>query len=216
VVAIGRVIIGDVAATLVDLAVRGYLAVEQDTAADHGDWLLTRAGAGHRSDSLLEYEQILLSGLPRDATTCRLSALAGQFPETLDRMRTAVTQDAVHRGWLKHLHHDERTEQGEELAMRIRAFQRELRSLKSTSGTSALDGRLLPYALHFGLAQPDQDRLVSFAHAWRAMFADLPGWRPPERKQAPVPSDSDQVSKASIDEQMMDPTVGLGVWLAGG
>jgi hypothetical protein len=50
VVMLGRVIIGDIATTLVDLAVRGVLAVEE-----HGQagWLLGAGRTGHRQDALL-------------------------------------------------------------------------------------------------------------------------------------------------------------------
>jgi hypothetical protein len=47
VIAIGRVIIGDVAATLVDLALRGLLRIDEDTAAADGGWLLTLAVGAH-------------------------------------------------------------------------------------------------------------------------------------------------------------------------
>jgi hypothetical protein len=212
VVAIGRVIIGDVAATLVDLAVRGYLRVEQDPADGNSSWVITAdPGGAQRSGSLLEYEQTLLAGLSR---ACKLSAAAAQLPDTLDKMRTAVIRDAVHRGWLKRMHHDERTEEGEQVATRARAFQRQLRSLKSSAGVSAFAGRLLPYALHFGLADPDQDPLVRFAHSFAAVLADLPGWRPPEHTRPPMVL-SEVLEKPSIDQQMMDPLVGAGVWLTG-
>jgi hypothetical protein len=42
VVTLGRVIMGDIAVTLVDLIQREFLAVEETT--DHGDWLLTLRG----------------------------------------------------------------------------------------------------------------------------------------------------------------------------
>ena len=143
-----------------------------------------------------------------------LSAAASLLPDTLDKMRAAVIRDAVHRGWLKHMHHDERTEEGEQVATRARAFQRKLRSLKSSAGSSAFAGRLLPYALHFGLTDPDQDPLVGFAHAFAAVLADLPSWRPAEHTRAPMEL-SEVLEKPSIDQQMMDPWVGAGVWLTG-
>lgn len=212
VVVIGRVIIGDVAATLVDLALRGYLRVEQDPADGNSGWVISTAADGaQRPGSLLEYERILLAGL---SPAGKLSEAATELPDTLDKMRAAVIRDAVQRGWLKHMHHDERTEGGEQLATRTRAFQRKLRSLKSSSGASAFAGRLLPYALHFGLADQDQDPLVRFAHAFAAVFADLPGWRPPEHTRPPMVL-SEVLEKPSIDQQMMDPLLGAGVWLTG-
>lgn len=40
---LGQVIIGDVAATLVDLAVRRLLRVQEPDGRDSGDWLLSPA-----------------------------------------------------------------------------------------------------------------------------------------------------------------------------
>jgi hypothetical protein len=216
VIAIGRVIIGDIAATLVDLALRGLLRIDDDNAAADGGWRLTLAvGARSRSaQSAVEYEQVLIEGVAGAGRTGSLSVLASQLPNTLEKTRHAIVRDAVHHGWLHHLHHDQRTDQGEELVVRIRAFQRDLRYLKSAEGPKALTGRLLPYALHFGLTDPDQDLLVRFAYAFTATFADLPGWRPPEHTRPPIVL-SEVLEKPSIDEQMMDPMVGAGVWLTG-
>jgi hypothetical protein len=216
VVAVGQVIIGDVAATLVDLAQRGLLRIDADTAAADGGWLLTAAvGARSRSaQSAVEYEQVLIEGVAGADKRGSLSVLASQLPDTLEKTRHAIVRDAVHRGWLHHLRHDQRTDRGEELVLQIRAFQRDLRHLKSAEGPEALTGRLLPYALHFGLTDPAQDLLVRFAHAFTATFADLPGWRPPEHTRPPIVL-SEVLEKPSIDEQMMDPMVGAGVWLTG-
>jgi hypothetical protein len=46
VVMLGRVIIGDIATTLVDLAVRGMLAVEEEEQHGQGGWLLGAGGTG--------------------------------------------------------------------------------------------------------------------------------------------------------------------------
>jgi len=212
VVAVGRVIIGDIAATLVDLAQRDLLRIEEDTAAADAGWLLTLAvGARSRtSESAVEYEQVLIEGVAAAGKTGSLSVLASQLPVTLEKTRHAIVRDAVHRGWLHHLHHEERTELGDELVVRIRAFQRDLRHLKSADGPQALSDRLLPYALHFGLTDPTQNLLVRFAHAFTATFADLPGWRRPEHTRPPMVL-SEVLEKPDIDQQMM----GAGAWLVG-
>jgi hypothetical protein len=77
--------------------------------------------------------------------------------------------------------------------------------------------RRLPaaYALHFGMAERDQLPLAGFAHAWVAAFASLPGWHQlPARR--PDFDEPDAVAKPSIDEHVIDPNVGLGIWLTGG
>ena len=64
---LGRVIIGDIAVTLADLAVRGLLTV--GPASD--DWLLTpNDSADHDA---LDYERRLLAGLAHAGTPARLS-----------------------------------------------------------------------------------------------------------------------------------------------
>jgi hypothetical protein len=174
---IGHVIIGDIAATLVDLAGRGLLQVESTGAGD--DWLLTPSAPGEHE--LTPYEQILLQGLSDPGDASQLTSLAGRFAAVLDKTRAAVIHDAVHHGWLKHLHHAERTPAGQELTHRIRAFQRDLMHRQSERGPAGLDGPLLPYALHFGMISGDEIPLARFAHAWVATFKDLPGWKPAVR-----------------------------------
>lgn len=99
----GRVIIGDVAATLVDLALRGLLRIDEEAAAD-GGWQLTLAVASRSrsAQSALEYEQVLIAGVAGVGETGSLS------------------------------------DQGEELVVRIRVFQRDLRHLTSAEGPRRL------------------------------------------------------------------------------
>jgi hypothetical protein len=137
-VVLGRVILGDIASTLVDLAMRKLVRVE----SEDGGWTVGSLAASaprHRLDSLLHYEEVLLEGL---AEASSLSSLATSQPHTLDRTRAAIVHDAVHRGWLKHLSHDERTEEGEALAIRVRAFQREMRRMKNAGEGEAFAGPL--------------------------------------------------------------------------
>jgi hypothetical protein len=146
VVAIGRVIMGDVAATLVDLAVRDQLRIDEDTTAADAGWLLTPAAVSRprSSDSIVDYEQVLLEGIAGAGKTRSLAALASQLPATLEKTRHAIVQDTVRHGWLHHLHHEERTKQGDELVVRIRAFQHDLRHLKSAEGPQAFTGGYSP------------------------------------------------------------------------
>lgn len=180
VIVIGRVIMGDVAVTLVDLAQRMLLTVSE--AREDGEWLLNPlvgGASGRQQGQLLEYEKRLLDGLIAVGTPTRLSALASRFGTALDETRLALVREAVHRGWLRHLHHDQRSPKGEDLARQVRSFQRDLRRLKASGEQEALAGVLLPYALHFGLISDAQIPLARFAHAWVRAFADQPGWAPP-------------------------------------
>ncbi len=137
VVILRRVIIGDIASTLVDLSIRHLLRVEEHD-GEAGGWLvspLPAAASRHRRESLLSYERILLDGLPQAGAAASLPSLAPLMPGVLKRTRAALVHDAIHRGWLRHLHPDQRTDAGEELAGRIRAFQHGLRQVADEQGT---------------------------------------------------------------------------------
>jgi hypothetical protein len=198
VVVLGRVIMGDIAVTLVDLIQRELLAVEETT--DQGDWLLTpiaKSAARQQHDPVVDYEKQLLNGLSEGGGTSRLSSLTDGFGKVLDETRKVLIRDAVHQGWLRHLRHDQRTAKGEELAGHVRSFRRDLRRLVADGDQRALEGQLLPYALRFGLLSDQQTPLVWFAQAWVRAFADLPGWAPP--KPTPAEYGSDQPLFADIE-----------------
>jgi hypothetical protein len=159
VVVLGRVIMGDIAVTLVNLIQKEVLTVEESM--DQGDWLLTvtpGTATKQKHGALLDYEKRLLDGLLADGGESHLSSLAGQFGKVLDETRKDLIRDAVHQGWLRHLHHDQRTAKGEELAGHVRSFRRDLRRLVSEGDQRALSGQLMPYALRFGLLS-DQQRV---------------------------------------------------------
>jgi hypothetical protein len=180
VVMIGRVIIGDIAATLTDLAIRKLLRVGAPPPGGSDGWLLRSLLASaprYRAESLLGYERALLRGLARRGSPVSLPALDRAV---LDQTRRKLIADAVHRGWVHRLDHHQRTPAGEDLARRISAFQRDLRRLRSRGGTQIFAGDLLPYALHFGMAGQDESPLARFAHAFVGLFAGLEGWREPE------------------------------------
>jgi hypothetical protein len=197
VVTLRRVIIGDLAATLVDLSIRRLLRVEEHD-GEPGGWLVSPLHATaprHRRESLLSYERILLDGLSRGGTAASLASLAPGMPGVLERTRAALVHDAVHRGWLRRLHPDQRTDAGEQLAIRIRSFQHGLRQVASEQGADALTGSLLPYGLRFGLMRGEEYPLARFAHRWVETFGELPGWQVgPERRnplEEPVPMNND-------------------------
>ena len=190
VVVLGRVIMGDIAVTLVNLIQREVLTVEESM--DQGDWLLTvtpGTATKQKHGALLDYEKRLLDGLRADGGESHLSSLAGQFGKVLDETRKDLIRDAVHQGWLRHLHHDQGTAKGKELAGHVRSFRRDLRRLVSEGDQRALSGQLMPYALRFGLLSDQQAPLVRFAQAWVRAFADLPGWAPPQPTRPEYDSD---------------------------
>lgn len=88
----------DVTGTIVDLAVRGYLRIE-DLPPDHRhpDWRLVRL---EKTGGLLDYEQILLDGLFRGgAAARRLSQLGSDFAGPLKQAQAALYADVAKRGW---------------------------------------------------------------------------------------------------------------------
>jgi hypothetical protein len=213
VVVLGRVILGDIAATLVDLAARELLRVEP---AGQAGWQVTSllaAATSRQRGQLLGYEQTLLAGVAVAGEQASLPALVGQLPAVLDKTKGGIIHDAVRHGWLKHLQHAP-TAAGEELAQRIGGFRQALVRLKADGGEEALEGPLLPYALHFQLVDRDRVPLGRFAHAWLDAFAHVPGWghpAPPKRE-----FDDRDRERTTIEEMMRTRSGYGGVWVGSG
>ena len=90
----------DVTGTIVDLAVRGYLRIDDAEEATPRDWRLVRLD---KTGGLLDYEQILLDGLFKSDTTVKtstlLSELGPEFTDYLKRAQDALYTDVAKRGW---------------------------------------------------------------------------------------------------------------------
>ena len=89
----------DVTATIVDLAVRGFLTITEipkEGLLGQRDWLLTRRP---KTGDLLDYEQIIFDGLFASGEEVRLSSLRRHFYLTLAKAQSALYADAVKRGW---------------------------------------------------------------------------------------------------------------------
>jgi Predicted membrane protein (DUF2207) len=94
-----------ISATLVDLAVRGYLRIEDDAPDDWEkfDWRLVKLKAADKH--LLDYERVLFDGLfvahgrVEDAEAVWLSELKQDFYHRFRLVRSRLYQDAVGRGW---------------------------------------------------------------------------------------------------------------------
>ena len=213
-IASGRVILGDIAATAVDLSLRGWLDIESSGDGD-GGWMLSSAGPPSDGQDPAEYERVLLGWLPRPGYPASLASLAADLPAGLAQVRDELVRDAVHQGWLRRLHHHDRTAAGEELARQLKAFRQDLRAARAAGGPEVLDGPLLPYALHFGLARADH-LLARFAHAWVAAFAELPDWRVPARQRTGSLLDTGTpVRKRTLEEDIMSRDVGAMLWVTG-
>jgi|SRR4051794_26756221 hypothetical protein len=179
---LGKVIVGDIAVTLVDLVVRGLLTAEP---ADGDDWAVTVESRDGTGTSAVDYERRLLTGLARAGTTVRLSALVPGFGKHMDKARSEIESAAVRDGWIRRFHRDQRTSAGEELAAKVRSFRWSLRRTAAELPEDVLAGPLLPYALRFGLASDDGIPLARFAHAAVRTLVSEPGWSPPPNPKKP-------------------------------
>jgi len=96
----------DVSATVVDLAVRGFLRIEETQSGGvagmltRTDWQLT-ALQPPPGEQLLTYEQILFNGIFREANPVLLSSLKNQFSSTLQDAQSEMYAEVVRRGWFR-------------------------------------------------------------------------------------------------------------------
>src|SRR5438445_8066469 len=82
----------DVTATIVDLAVRGFLTIAE--VPGQKDWTLTSKAGGDIA-AVLPYEKTLLDGLFATGPQIKLSELKGTFAPTLRRAEGQIYSDAV-------------------------------------------------------------------------------------------------------------------------
>ena len=90
----------DATATIVDLAVRGYLTIAEVPKRGifgRKDWTLTRRRMD--TDGLEPYEATLIAGLFDEGTAVALSDLKNEFYKTLGQAQKDLYADAVRRGW---------------------------------------------------------------------------------------------------------------------
>ena len=84
----------DVTATIVDLAVRGYLTIAEG--AGKADWTLNKSNDPNIA-ALLPYERTLFYGLFLNRETVKLSDLKGTFASTLKSAEGEIYADAISR-----------------------------------------------------------------------------------------------------------------------
>jgi uncharacterized protein (TIGR04222 family) len=95
----------DVTATIVDLAVRGYLVIEE-LPGEGGilhkqDWKLTKKKDADAE--LKEYERKLLDAVFEDGNEVALSDLRYTFAQKMQEVQKALTDDALSQGWFTRL-----------------------------------------------------------------------------------------------------------------
>jgi uncharacterized membrane protein len=89
----------DVTATIIDLAVRGYLKIEELDKAWYQrkhDWKLTKLA---KEGELRRYERSLYDGLFEDGDEVNLSDLHNKFAERMSKVREQLMDDAMSKGW---------------------------------------------------------------------------------------------------------------------
>jgi hypothetical protein len=99
----------DVTATIIDLAVRRYLLIEELSRETYGrlDWQLRRLDRS--DDDLMPYERLLYDALFTGREVVRLSELGGTFAAQLSAVRGALYEDVVRQGWFTRRPDSERT-----------------------------------------------------------------------------------------------------------
>jgi len=93
----------DVSATVIDLAVRGYLTIEETETGGifrRTDWLLTMM-VPPQQDELLPFEETLLAGIFAESNPVLLSSLKNHFNTTLELARAQMYAEVTRRGWFR-------------------------------------------------------------------------------------------------------------------
>jgi uncharacterized membrane protein len=89
----------DVTATIIDLAVRGYLKIEEvekEWYQFKHDWKLTKLP---KEEELRRYERTLYDGLFKDGDEVKISDLKNKFAERMGKVREQLVDDAISKGW---------------------------------------------------------------------------------------------------------------------
>ena len=164
IVLVGRVVLGHVSATLIDLSQRGFLRIDEVDGPDGPGWLLAdlRNQAADRN-SLLRFEVTLLDGLFAQEPSVRLSEIGQSLVPVLNRFRAQLSRDAVRNGRLHRWHRTQRPPRDEQLLKQIHDFRRELRMLAASGDNDAL-ACLIPYAMIFGLGLGPRSAITINGH----------------------------------------------------
>jgi hypothetical protein len=94
----------DITATIVDLAVRGFILIQEVPSEDgkrhKSDYRLTDLGKSRAE--LRAYESQLLDDLFETGSVVELSELKYKFASKLSGLKTALYDDAIEKGWFSH------------------------------------------------------------------------------------------------------------------
>ncbi|MGO1317971.1 MAG: DUF2207 family protein, partial [Cellulomonadaceae bacterium] len=154
----------DVTATIVDLAIRGFLRIEEVPRKQEGkpakNWRLVRSEQA--ADGLLPHEDLLLTSLFAKGPTVKMSALEDTFAKDLAAVLALVADRLLERGLVNQKlgaegaslpSFKQRTALGRAYYEQIRGFEEYLTGVEATQldtseGQEAFSG-YLPYAIVF-------------------------------------------------------------------
>ena len=91
----------DISATIVDLAVRGYLRIEEIEKSGwfaKADWRFVKL---RDDEGLARYEQLLFDGIFKSGDEVQLSELKDKFAARLQKVQRALYDDVVARHWFR-------------------------------------------------------------------------------------------------------------------
>ena len=91
----------DVTATLIDLAVRGHLVINElprESEFARTDWEIRRVNG---NDSLRPFEQQLLDGIAAPGSSVKVSELADRVQESIGGVQNALYDEMVSNGWFE-------------------------------------------------------------------------------------------------------------------
>jgi hypothetical protein len=94
----------DVSATVVDLAVRGYLTIEEVESGGlfkRADWQLTKLVPPAQAEPLLPYEETLFAGIFAESNPVLLSGLKNKFHTTLTTAQSQMYAEVTRMGWFR-------------------------------------------------------------------------------------------------------------------
>ena len=94
----------DVSATVVDLAVRGHLLIEEVESGavfKRTDWQLTQLVPPAQAETLLPFEKTLLAGIFAESNPVLLSDLKNKFHTTLTTAQAQMYSEVTRLGWFR-------------------------------------------------------------------------------------------------------------------
>ncbi len=94
----------DVSATVVDLAVRGYLSIEEVESGavfKRLDWQLTQLAPPAQAEPLLPYEKTLIAGIFAESNPVLLSGLKNKFHTTLTTVQSQMYSEVTRLRWFR-------------------------------------------------------------------------------------------------------------------